>query len=156
MDACLAIETSGHGAMRENYFLDDGAYMAAVIVAEAAKAHAKGEKIDALIKDLKEPNESIEIRYKINAEDFAAYGKTVLSELEKRIESAEGLSVAPDNFEGVRVNADKSHGDGWFLLRMSLHDPVLPLNVESNSEGGVDRMMKWIEKFIGEFGKLSK
>ena len=155
-DACLAIETSGHGAMRENYFLDDGAYMAALIVAEAAKAHAKGEKIDALIADLKEPAESIEIRYKITADDFAAYGKSVLSELEKRIESTEGFSVTPDNFEGVRVNADKDHGDGWFLLRMSLHDPVLPLNVESNSEGGVDKMMEWIDGFIGEFDKLSK
>ena len=29
------IETSGHGAMRENYCLDDGAYIAVKIVIEA-------------------------------------------------------------------------------------------------------------------------
>ena len=155
-DACLAIETSGHGAMRENYFLDDGAYMAALIVAEFAKTAHEGKKIDDLIKDLKEPAESTEIRYKINAEDFAGYGKEVLSALKDEIEKTDGLYIAPDNFEGVRVNADKVHGDGWFLLRMSLHDPVMPLNAESNSKGGVAVMMKWIEAFVGRFEKLEK
>lgn len=28
----LAIETSGHAALRENYFLDDGAYLAAKLI----------------------------------------------------------------------------------------------------------------------------
>lgn len=28
VDTPLMIETSGHGAMRDNYFLDDGAYLA--------------------------------------------------------------------------------------------------------------------------------
>ena len=155
-DACLAIETSGHGAMRENYFLDDGAYMAALIVAEFAKTEHEGRHIDDLIKDLKEPKESIEIRYKINTDDFAEYGKSVLAALEDKIMQADGFSVAPDNFEGVRVNADKDHGDGWFLLRMSLHDPVMPLNVESDSDGGVDIMLSWIEQFLSQFDKLSR
>ena len=38
------------------------------------------------------------------------------------------------NGEGVRV----SLCDGWFLLRLSVHDPVMPLNIESNSVGGCD------------------
>ena len=29
---------------------------------------------------------------------------------------------------------------GWFLLRLSVHDPVLPLNLESDVEGGVKYM----------------
>ena len=44
-------------------------------------------------------------------------------------------SSEPENYEGIRVNVDK-HG-GWFLLRMSLHDPLMPLNIESDREGGV-------------------
>lgn len=37
-DCQLAIETSGHAALQENYFLDDGAYLAAKIVIRAAPA----------------------------------------------------------------------------------------------------------------------
>lgn len=32
VDCQLMIETSGHGAMKENYFLDDGAYLAVKIL----------------------------------------------------------------------------------------------------------------------------
>ena len=31
-ESWLAIETSGHGAMKENYFLDDGAYLVTKLV----------------------------------------------------------------------------------------------------------------------------
>jgi phosphomannomutase len=42
-EACeLAIETSGHGAMRENYFLDDGAYLVAKVLAQLAKLNPPG------------------------------------------------------------------------------------------------------------------
>ena len=30
---------------------------------------------------------------------------------------------------------------GWFLLRLSVHDPVLPLNCESDVPGGVKTML---------------
>ena len=32
--------------------------------------------------------------------------------------------------------------NGWFLLRLSVHDPVLPLNVESDVPGGVKQMLQ--------------
>ena len=37
IDCQLAIETSGHAALKENYFLDDGAYLATKIVIKAAQ-----------------------------------------------------------------------------------------------------------------------
>ena len=39
----LAIETSGHGALSENYFLDDGAYLAVKLLVAAAKAKRGGK-----------------------------------------------------------------------------------------------------------------
>ena len=36
VDSALAIETSGHAALKDNYFLDDGAYLATKIVIKAA------------------------------------------------------------------------------------------------------------------------
>lgn len=154
VDACLAIETSGHGALRENYFLDDGAYMAALIVAQLAKLKKDGKTIESLIKSLNEPLEAAEIRYKINTENFKDYGENVLQQLKNAVENTVGFTLAPDNYEGIRVNTDNNNGDGWFLLRMSLHDPVMPLNIESNSVGGVKIMEKWIADFLAQFDKL--
>ena len=49
----------------------------------------------------------------------------------------------PDNREGVRISFDLEGGidNGWFLLRLSVHDPVLPLNCESDVPGGVKMML---------------
>ena len=65
-----------------------------------------------------------------------------------------GWSLAPSNYEGVRVNLDEAHGDGWFLLRLSLHDPLLPLNIESNSAGGAKQIAKELAPFIAKWDKL--
>jgi len=41
------------------------------------------------------------------------------------------------NYEGWRVAVDEGNGRrGWLLLRQSLHDPLLVLNVESDMQGG--------------------
>ena len=37
VDSQLAIETSGHAALKENYFLDDGAYLVTRLLIEMAK-----------------------------------------------------------------------------------------------------------------------
>ncbi|MBR5730983.1 MAG: phosphomannomutase/phosphoglucomutase, partial [Firmicutes bacterium] len=48
-DCQLAIETSGHAAMKENYFLDDGAYLATRIVIKAAQLKKQGLGISSLL-----------------------------------------------------------------------------------------------------------
>lgn len=48
----------------------------------------------------------------------------------------QGWQVADDSREGVRVSFPQGEGAGWFLLRLSVHDPVMPLNVESDVPGG--------------------
>ena len=133
----LAIETSGHGALKENYFMDDGAYLIAKMLIKIAKLKETGRTIDSLVSDLAEPVESREFRFKIKTADFKAYGEEVLAGLLDYAKRQEKWQVAPDNYEGVRVSLDKNNGNGWFLLRMSLHDPLMPLNIESNSHGGV-------------------
>jgi len=44
----------------------------------------------------------------------------------------------------VRISFDLDGGmdNGWFLLRLSVHDPVLPLNAESDVPGGVKQMLQ--------------
>ena len=56
------------------------------------------------------------------------------------------------NREGVRINFDLQEGldNGWALLRLSVHDPVLPLNAESDVAGGVRSMLEQLLKVLEE------
>ena len=152
--AFLAIETSGHAAYSDNYYLDDGAFLAVQIVINAARLKAEGKDITALMDGLRSPAESKEVRLKIKAEDFAAYGTGVLEDFGKWAEYSGNLEVVEPNYEGVRVNYDIDGAKGWFLLRMSLHDPVMPLNVESDTEGGADKAMAKIFEFMSNYKEI--
>ena len=147
-DSQMAMETSGHGALKENYFLDDGAYLVTKLLIELARGKKEGYTLQSLIADLKEPAESKEFRMNILVEDFKEYGQGVIEALGKYAEKQEGWSLAPNNYEGIRVNLDEAHGNGWFLLRLSLHDPLMPLNIESDSAGGVMTIAKELYGFL--------
>lgn len=147
----LSIETSGHGAVKENRFLDDGAYLVVKILIKMAQL--KPKSISSLIETLQEPKEDVEVRLKITNPDFKPVGEQIIAALRDHCESVPGWSVVPNNYEGVRIAADKESGDGWLLLRLSLHDPVLPLNLQSDSVGGVVKMTKVIEKLMERFSQ---
>lgn len=140
----LAIETSGHAALKENHFLDDGMYLVTVLIVRAMKLKQDGKTLGSLIADLKEPVESAEIRLTITAEDFREAGRAAIGQVLEYANAAEHWHIAPDNREGVRISFDLEGGmdNGWFLLRLSVHDPVLPLNVESDVPGGVQTMLR--------------
>ena len=144
----LAIETSGHAAMRENYFLDDGAYLCTKIIIKAAQLRSQGKELGDLTADLKEPLESREVRFQILEKDFRACGERIIADLTDYAAKQPGWQLADDNREGVRVSFDKENGDGWFLLRLSVHDPIMPLNIESDSRGGVDVIEKQLRRFL--------
>ena len=146
----LAIETSGHAALKENYFLDDGAYLATKIVIKAARLKLAGMTIDTVIEDLAEPLEEKEIRIPIEGEDFGEYGDTVLKELAAAVEKDPDTSLEEPNYEGVRINFP----EGWCLLRKSLHDPLLPMNIAADEAGGSDKIEAWMKAFLGGFDKL--
>ena len=146
----LAIETSGHGALSENYYLDDGAYLAVKLLIAAAKAKAKGRHLSDLVKNLGEPVESRELRMKImGEEDFRGYGANVLKVFEERAAEA-GIRAAKPSYEGVRL----VFPNGWALLRMSLHDPQMPLNIESRKKGGVAEIAAKVQEFLKGFTSL--
>lgn len=133
----LAIETSGHAAFADNYFLDDGAYLVTRILICLAKQTKNKQKLGDLIKDLEYPVEENEIRinFKDGVENFGEEAEKIIEDVKQRA-VRDKLDIAPDNYEGVKVSFGKDDGNGWFLLRMSVHDPVMPINFESNSSGG--------------------
>ncbi len=153
-ESWLAIETSGHAALKENHFLDDGAYLVAKLLVQMAKMNQQGKTLSSLIKELPHPAEEAEYRLSIQAEEFGNYGTKVLEELSSMIESVTDWAPEVPNYEGIRVKCTGEKEDGWFLLRMSLHDPVMPLNVESNVKGGVAAISGRLMNLLSKFGQL--
>ena len=147
-ESWLAIETSGHGAMKENHFLDDGAYLVSKLLIELAKSKLAGKSLTDLIANLQEPIESEEFRIKMGVEDFKALGDRVIKQLQEFAATQANWEVVANNYEGVRVSCKSDDEDGWFLLRLSLHDPVMPLNIESNVQGGVAQIAKRLISFF--------
>ena len=153
-DSQLAIETSGHGALKENYFLDDGAYLVTKLIIKMAQMRREGRALLSLIETLSEPAESVEVRMNLPADDFAAYGNGILADLADYAKCMQ-WDIAKENYEGMRVSFPKDSGDGWFLLRMSLHDPLMPLNIESNTAGGAKQIAKALYAFLRQYDKLA-
>ena len=150
--APIGIETSGHAALEENYFLDDGAYLVTRILITVAKLAKEGRSVSDLIADLPEPAEAAEARLTFTAgADFKTLGNAAIEELKAYVPTAEGLSLAPDNFEGVRINFDKDHGDGWALVRMSLHEPIVPVNFESDEKGGCAAIARGLAQLLSPY-----
>ncbi|KAI5575259.1 hypothetical protein BDE02_10G199100 [Populus trichocarpa] len=158
----LAIETSGHGALKENHWLDDGAYLMVKVLNKLASARASGiaggsKVLTDLVEGLQEPRVAVELRLKIDQNhpdlkggSFREYGEAVLKLLENHVESDPKLQKAPVNYEGVRV----SGFGGWFLLRLSLHDPVLPLNIEASSHEDAVKLGLAVASAVKKFPAL--
>lgn len=138
----LAIETSGHAAFKENYYLDDGAYLITKIIIKAAVLRKEGKKIGDCIKSLKKPLEEKELRFNITADNFREIGENLIENIKDMAEKDGEMVLAPDNYEGVRVSFKDKSRNGWFLLRLSVHDPVMPFNTESDTEGGCKEICK--------------
>ena len=150
IDCPLAMETSGHAAFRENYFIDDGMYLATRIVCEALNRKREGLTLSSLIDELHEPVESVEIRMALPEDDVRAAGQEVIEVVLSHTLDNPEWTLATDNREGVRItfNLDGGVSNAWFLLRLSLHDPVMPLNAESDVPGGVRTMLSQLYQLL--------
>jgi phosphomannomutase len=153
-ESWIAIETSGHAALKENYFLDDGAYLVAKILVKVAQLHRQGENVSQLIKELSHPLESVEYRLSIKDKDFTSYGEDVISQLNEMIADIENWQPEKVNHEGIRVRCSAKQEQGWFLLRMSLHDPVMPLNIESDIKGGAEKIKNKLKNLLLKFDQI--
>ena len=198
IDSQLAIETSGHAAYKQNYYLDDGAYLATLIVIKAAQLHRDGKGISSMIMDLEEAKEAKEIRLPFDNEKLIASGKSfseigdmvisTLTEIAKRgiftpsqevavsenpteldikgdnVMPRDGLTCTSNltrctleepNYEGVRINFPDEDICGWMLLRKSLHDPIMPLNMEAMTERGCDKISQRLKEILKEFPEVN-
>lgn len=154
VDCQLAIETSGHAAFKENYFLDDGTYVAAKILMLLPQLQKDDKSLDDLIAQLKQPLETQEVRFKLEVEDYRALGEQVIADLQAT--SIAGFIFNPENEEGVRFDVTDPYGDGWFLLRMSLHEPLLVLQIENDQAGYMPSILKRLSEFLDGYPAVNQ
>ncbi len=150
IDAPLAIESSGHAAFREHYFLDDGAYFIAKILVVMSELRRKKQNLTDLIADLHKPLEEADIRLKFTDEGWRGTAEKIVSRLTALSERL--LTVSNDNYEGVR--AYHNNADGYFIVRTSVHDPVLPIYIEADKRGGTLKIAKFLYSFLSGFRGL--
>ncbi|XP_031113141.1 uncharacterized protein LOC116016844 [Ipomoea triloba] len=173
----LMMETSGHGALKENYFLDDGAYMVVKIIIEMVKMKLEGseEGIGSLIKDLEEPLESAELRMDVLSEPRHAKAKAAeaIESFRHYIEKgnlpgweldscgdcwvSEGCLVDTNDHPAAidafmyraKVSNEENGEHGWVHLRQSIHNPNIAVNLQSNIPGGCQSMARDLrDKFL--------
>ncbi len=142
----LAIETSGHAAFKENDFRDDGAYFATKLLIKLAQLKAEGKKLYSLIDNFAVACESCELRLQITEDDFSSEATDVLASLRQYVTHIPNWEIVLRNYEGLRVICNDA--DGWFMCRLSLHDPVLSLNIESDKTGGIKEILHSLKLFF--------
>ncbi|XP_027099555.1 uncharacterized protein [Coffea arabica] len=177
METHLMMEITGHGALKENHFLDDGAYMVVKIIIEMVrmKLEGSGDGIGSLIKDLEGPLESAELRMNVISEPRFAKAKAIEAIETFRNYVEEGQLPGWDldscgecwvsdgclvdtNDTPAAVDAhmyrakvsDKDNAElGWVHLRQSIHNPNIAVNLQSNVPGGCQLMSRDLrDKFL--------
>ncbi|MBQ2571280.1 MAG: phosphomannomutase/phosphoglucomutase, partial [Treponema sp.] len=81
-------------------------------------------------------------------------GLKVLDEFKKRASDA-GYTL-PHSYEGVRISFNSEDIKGWMLLRLSLHDPVMPLNIEGARKGDLAKLVEIAKKLTDGFDRLER
>ena len=222
IEECVAaVECSGHGAWRDNGWVDDGCYTAVKLLAELSLMRLEQRiknsqnnvaseiapqknvlcQLSDLLVGLTEPEESVELRFRVTGgpaqmNDVTVRALNVLRAIAEHSQNPEKYSrdnsqnsdtrnhsenfsgnmensecatvgkemtssykweVEKVNYEGLRVNfdfivydSDAKNSDGgsalkytgWCMLRASLHEPILSMQLESDQIGGAQRAAK--------------
>ncbi|ROT96988.1 phosphomannomutase/phosphoglucomutase [Altererythrobacter sp. FM1] len=131
--APLAGEMSGHVFFADEYYgYDDALYAAVRLMAASARL---GKSVTQLRGEMPALVNTPEMRFQVDeSRKFAA-----IDEVKARLA---GNDAQVDGTDGVRVTTD----DGWWLLRASNTQDVLVARAESDSQGGLDRLVAQIDE----------
>ena len=150
IDCQLAIETSSHAAFKENYFLDDGAYVIAKVLMLLPKLQKENRELTDLMAELAQPEETLELRYPISGEEYQATGQKMIDRFKVELAQQTGFTVNPENQEGIRFSVDAPFGTGWMLLRLSLHEPLLVMQVENDQAGQIQKQLPIFKAILAQ------
>lgn len=154
-DSQMAIEVSGHCALKENHFLDDGAYLVAKVLIKMARLHQEGKRLDSLIADLKEPLEALSFPFHFTVENPREYGDMLLRDL-FQFAKEQGIALNEEHVDGFRGEFPLGDGDGWASSRPSMYNPLMGFQVESEEPGGAKHIAKKFIPFFTRYPELNQ
>ncbi|MGL4382163.1 MAG: phosphomannomutase/phosphoglucomutase, partial [Bacilli bacterium] len=140
----LAIETSGHGALLDNYFLDDGAYMACLVLIKLSQLKQENKKLSSLIETLEKAKYSKEERFNVSQVNNLLTKERWLALINEYFIS-NNYSFELPNYEGFKIRLEK----GFILVRTSLHENLLVVNYEGEDLNQYHKILNMIKE-IGE------
>jgi phosphomannomutase len=137
--APLAGEMSGHVFFADTYYgYDDALYAAIRLIAASARL---GRSVTEMRGAMPPVINTPELRFQVDeTRKFAA-----IDEVKQRLA---GTDADVDDTDGVRVTTK----DGWWLLRASNTQDVLVARAESDSQEGLDRLLKQIDEQLEASG----
>jgi phosphomannomutase len=137
--APLAGEMSGHVFFADTYYgYDDALYAGVRLIAAAARL---GKSVTALRGEMPDVLNTPEMRFQVDeSRKFAA-----IDEVKQRLQ---GTDADVNDTDGVRVTTT----DGWWLLRASNTQDVLVARAESDSEEGLQRLLRQIDEQLAASG----
>jgi phosphomannomutase len=125
-------ELSGHFYFRDNFYADSGAIAFARLLSVLS---AQDKPLSALMTPLKRYAQSGEINFQVDDKDAKI---RELAEMYKKAQI--------DYLDGVTIDL----GDWWFNVRKSNTEPLLRLNLETNSKEKLDQKLAELKKILGE------
>jgi phosphomannomutase len=137
--APLAGEMSGHVFFADTYYgYDDALYAGVRLIAASARL---GQSVTALRGAMPDVLNTPEMRFQVDeSRKFAA-----INEVKQRLQ---GTDADVNDTDGVRVTTT----DGWWLLRASNTQDVLVARAESDSEEGLQRLLRQIDEQLAASG----
>lgn len=139
--APLAGEMSGHIFIADGYYgFDDALYVATRVITQMVTS---GESITAFMDSLSTQHVTPELR--IDCDDTEKFA--VMERLARHIASVhqdENITL----IDGVRVRT----GGGWWLIRASNTEAALVARAESNSESGLQALVREMEEALQSAG----
>jgi phosphomannomutase len=125
-------ELSGHFYFRDNWFADSGAIAFARLLTVLS---SQDKPLSALMKPLKRYAQSGEINFQVEDKDAK------IRELAEHYKKAQ-----IDYLDGVTIDL----GDWWFNVRKSNTEPLLRLNLETDSRQKLDAKLVELKRILGE------
>ncbi|CAN5669856.1 phosphomannomutase/phosphoglucomutase [soil metagenome] len=125
-------ELSGHFYFRDNFFADSGAIAFARLLSVLS---AQKQPLSQLMKPLQRYSQSGEINFQVEDKDAK------IRELAETYKKAQ-----TDYLDGVTIDL----GDWWFNVRKSNTEPLLRLNLETDSPTKLEQKLTELKKILGE------
>ena len=74
----------------------------------------------------------------------------MIEKFREELPTHDGFAENPENQEGVRFSVTDPYGQGWMLLRLSLHEPLLVMQVENDQADQIQKQLPIFREILAQ------